>query len=106
MAVAGTRALVAVDDTVTEPDGTFGAHAGRLLVVDLATRTVVRTIDTGGQPDSVKVGPTGKYAVVAIESKRRWSQPRLAASGHGQLQDPPEPVVKTTASRQRQCLRA
>ena len=70
VAIAGTRALVAVDDTVTEPDGTFGAHAGRLLVVDLATRTVVRTINTGGQPDSVKVGPTGKYAVVAIENQR------------------------------------
>ena len=70
VAIAGSRALVAVDDTVTEGDGTFGPHAGRLLVVDLATRAVVRTINTGGQPDSVKVGPTGKFAVVAIENQR------------------------------------
>lgn len=70
VAVAGSRALVAVDDTVTEPDETFGPHAGRLLVVDLPTRTVVRTINTGGQPDSVKVSPTGQFAVVAIENQR------------------------------------
>jgi len=70
VSIAGSRALVAVDDTVTEDDLTFGSHAGRLLVVDLPTRTVVRTMDMGGQPDSVKVGPTGKFAVVAIENQR------------------------------------
>ncbi len=70
VAVVGTRALIAVDDTPIEADDTFGPHAGRLLVVDLPSRTVVRTIDTGGQPDSVKVSPSGRYAVVAIENQR------------------------------------
>jgi len=70
VAVKGTHALIAVDDTPTDPDGTFGPHAGRLLVVDLATRAVVRTLNTNGQPDSVKVSPNGAYAVVAIENQR------------------------------------
>jgi len=70
VAVFGRYALIAVDDTPIDPDNTFGPHAGRLLVVDIASRTVVRTIDMGGQPDSVKVAPSGKYAVVAIENQR------------------------------------
>lgn len=44
--------------------------SGELAVVDIATHTIVRTIDLGGQPDSVAVSPDGSYAVVAIENER------------------------------------
>ncbi|VUD52334.1 hypothetical protein TDB9533_01609 [Thalassocella blandensis] len=44
--------------------------SGELAVVDIATQTLVRSIDLGGQPDSVAVSPDGNYAVVAIENER------------------------------------
>jgi DNA-binding beta-propeller fold protein YncE len=62
----GSRyALVVVDDTtdLTRP-------AGHLAVVDLRTRTVVRTLDLGGQPDSIDIGPSGVFAAIAIENQR------------------------------------
>lgn len=65
VATVGALALVAVD---TSPD--FVNPAGNLLVVDVATQTIVRTIDLGGQPDSVAVSPDGRYAAVAIENQR------------------------------------
>ena len=58
-------ALVAVN---TSAD--FVTTAGDLLVIDLATRQVVRTIALGGQPDSVALAPSGRYAAVAIENER------------------------------------
>jgi DNA-binding beta-propeller fold protein YncE len=70
VAVVKGRALVAVDDTPLEADDTFGPHAGRLLVLNVATRVVERTFDLGGQPDSVKVGPDKRYAAIAIENQR------------------------------------
>jgi hypothetical protein len=70
VAVVKGHALVAVDDTPTEPDGTFGAHDGRLLVIDIGSRSVVRTFDLGGQPDSIKVTHNHQYAVIAIENQR------------------------------------
>lgn len=44
--------------------------SGFLAVVDLHSRTVVREIDLGGQPDSVRVSPNAKYIAVAIENER------------------------------------
>jgi len=44
--------------------------SGVLQVVDLDTRTVVRTLPLGGQPDAIAVAPSGKYAVIAIENER------------------------------------
>ncbi|MGY1747513.1 hypothetical protein [Blastococcus sp. SYSU D00695] len=61
----GRRALV-----VTDTSASSTAPSGALLVVDLRTRTVLRTLDLGGQPDSVAVGPDGRYAAVAIENQR------------------------------------
>lgn len=44
--------------------------SGTLDVVSIETQSVVRSIDLGGQPDSVAVSPDGQYAVVAIENER------------------------------------
>ncbi len=58
-------ALVAVN---TSTD--FINTSGELRVVDLGTRTVVRSISLGGQPDAIAVSPNGRYAAVAIENER------------------------------------
>ena len=44
--------------------------AGTLEVIDIASKTIVRSIDVGGQPDSVAVAPSGNYAAVVIENER------------------------------------
>jgi DNA-binding beta-propeller fold protein YncE len=58
-------ALVAVDtsDSFVDP-------SGHLAVIDVATRAIVATLDLGGQPDSLKVSPDGRYAAIAIENQR------------------------------------
>ncbi|MDG4822007.1 esterase-like activity of phytase family protein [Asanoa sp. WMMD1127] len=48
----------------------FVDTSGVLVVIDLATRKEVRTIALGGQPDSIAVAPSGKYATIAIENER------------------------------------
>ena len=59
------NALVAVN---TSTD--FVNVSGNLVVVDIATRTIVETIALGGQPDAIAVSPDGAYAAVAIENER------------------------------------
>ena len=44
--------------------------SGSLDVIDIASRSTIRSIDVGGQPDSVAVSPDGSYAVVVIENQR------------------------------------
>jgi hypothetical protein len=65
VAVAGDLALVGVN---TSPS--FVTPSGNLVVVDIDTRSVVRTIALSGQPDSVAVSPDGKYAAIVIENER------------------------------------
>ncbi len=65
VAVKSAHALVAVN---TSTD--FINVSGKLSIVEIATKTVVHSIDLGGQPDSVAVSPDGKYAVVVIENER------------------------------------
>lgn len=65
VAVAGNYALAAVD---TSAD--FVSPSGVLHIIDMATHAILRTIDLGGQPDSVAVSPDNKYAVIAIENQR------------------------------------
>ncbi|MBM7817633.1 DNA-binding beta-propeller fold protein YncE [Cellulosimicrobium cellulans] len=65
VAIVGGYVLVVVDTSVS-----FTEPSGRLDVVDLATRERVRSLDLGGQPDSVAVTPDGTHAVVAIENQR------------------------------------
>lgn len=65
VAVVGAYALVGLN---TSAD--FVNVDGELVVVDIASRTVVTSINLGGQPDSVAVSPDGAYAAVVIENER------------------------------------
>jgi len=65
VAVSGQYALAAVN---TSPN--FVAPSGNLQVIDIATRSLVKSFDLGGQPDSVAVSPDGRYAAVVIENER------------------------------------
>ncbi|MDF2808079.1 MAG: peptidase, partial [Cellulosimicrobium sp.] len=65
VAIVGGYVLVVVDTSVS-----FTEPSGRLDVVDLATRERVRSLELGGQPDSIAVTPDGAHAVVAIENQR------------------------------------
>jgi len=65
VAVVRDYAVVAVN---TSED--FVNVGGELVVIDLATRTVVRRIDLGGQPDSVAVSRNNRYIAIAIENER------------------------------------
>jgi len=44
--------------------------SGKLVVVDVATRTIVQEIALDGQPDSIKVSPDDRYVAIAIENER------------------------------------
>jgi hypothetical protein len=48
----------------------FLQTSGDLVVIDVATRQIVRTLPLGGQPDAIAISPNGKYAVIAIENER------------------------------------
>jgi len=67
VAVAGRYALVAVN---TSPKGNYIDVSGVLNIVDIASQSVVHSIDLGGQPDSIAVSPDGQYAAVVIENER------------------------------------
>ena len=63
--LANKYALVAVNTSAN-----FVNTSGKLVIVDIATRTIVGSVDLGGQPDSVKISPDGKYVAIAIENER------------------------------------
>lgn len=63
--VLGGNALVAVNTSAN-----FVNTSGKLVVVDIATRTAVAEIALPGQPDSVAVSKDGKYVAVVIENER------------------------------------
>ncbi|HCW88930.1 MAG TPA: alkaline phosphatase, partial [Marinobacter sp.] len=65
VAVKGRYALVGVNTSASLAD-----PSGKLAVVDIASRTLVTTIDLNGQPDSVAVSPDKAYAAIAIENER------------------------------------
>ncbi len=65
VAITGPYALAGVN---TSED--FVNTSGHLSVIHIPTMTVVRTIDLGGQPDSVAVSKSGRFAAVAIENER------------------------------------
>lgn len=65
VAVVGPYALVAVN---TSPS--FVAPSGKLVVINIATRSTVTELDLGGQPDSVAVSKDGRYAAIAMENER------------------------------------
>ncbi|GAA4429039.1 esterase-like activity of phytase family protein [Actinokineospora soli] len=63
--ILGGLALVAVNtsESYTNP-------LGALVVVDLASRSVVARHELGGQPDSIDVSPDGRFAAIAVENER------------------------------------
>ncbi|WP_421742560.1 esterase-like activity of phytase family protein [Cellulomonas sp.] len=65
VAVVGGYVLVVVDTSES-----FTNPSGLLAVVDLATHALVRTIDLGGQPDSIALTPDKAHAAIAIENQR------------------------------------
>ncbi|GAA4691106.1 hypothetical protein APR04_005885 [Promicromonospora umidemergens] len=83
VAVVGKYVLVVVDSSTS-----FTAPSGRLDVVDLATRTRVRSIDLGGQPDSIAVTQDGAHAVIAMENQR--DEDVLADTDAGEEGDLPQ----------------
>lgn len=65
VAVHGGYVLVVVNTSVG-----FTNPSGRLDVIRLRDRQRVRSLDLGGQPDSIAVSPDGTFAAVAIENER------------------------------------
>lgn len=66
VAVLGENlALVAVNTSES-----FVEPSGHLAVVDVASQQVVAELPLGGQPDSVAIGPSGRFAAVVIENER------------------------------------
>lgn len=65
VAVVGTYVLVVVNTSES-----FTKPSGRLDVVRLSDAKRVRSIDLGGQPDSIDVDASGKRGIVAIENER------------------------------------
>ena len=61
----GHWALVAVDTSASFTDPT-----GELVVVDLANGVAMRTIQLGGQPDSIAVSGDGRHAAIILENQR------------------------------------
>jgi len=48
----------------------FTHPSGKLVVIDARTRAITKSLELGGQPDSVAVAPSGRYVAVAIENER------------------------------------
>lgn len=65
VAVRGLWALVAVNTSTS-----YDSPSGELAVVNVVTRRIVRRISLAGQPDSVAIAPSGRYAAVVIENER------------------------------------
>ncbi|WP_238007394.1 esterase-like activity of phytase family protein [Dactylosporangium sp. AC04546] len=63
--VRGDYALVVVDTSES-----FTNPSGVLHVVRIKDRKVVRTLDLGGQPDSIALSKGKQYAAIAIENER------------------------------------
>lgn len=66
VAAHGEFVLVVVDTT----GGDFANPSGRVDIVRVADRTRVRSIDLGGQPDSIAISPDGSFAAIAMENQR------------------------------------
>lgn len=65
VAVVGSKALVALNTSES-----FVEPSGKLVVVDLATKSVEAACELGGQPDSVARNLAGDRVAVAIENER------------------------------------
>ena len=65
-----------------------GVRKGRLDVIELASKKVVKSFDLGGQPDSIAVSSDDKYAAIAIENQR--NEAIKADGGVGKKGDLPQ----------------
>lgn len=65
VAVHGDHVLVVVNTSAS-----FTEPSGELQVWRLADRTLVRSFDLGGQPDSIALDGTGTHGAIAIENER------------------------------------
>ncbi len=63
--IVGGNIFAAVDTSES-----FTAPSGKLVTIDLATRTVTAECDLGGQPDSVAKAKDGSFLAIAIENQR------------------------------------
>ncbi|WP_395245368.1 esterase-like activity of phytase family protein [Agromyces sp. MMS24-K17] len=66
VAAYGDFVLVVIDET----GGDFVNPKGRLDVLRASDRSVVRSIDLGGQPDSIAISKDGRFAAIAMENQR------------------------------------
>ncbi|GAB3674254.1 esterase-like activity of phytase family protein [Actinocorallia lasiicapitis] len=65
VAVVGGYALAVIDSSTS-----FTAPSGRVDIIRISDRTVVRSIDLGGQPDSIALSKDKKFAAIAMENQR------------------------------------
>jgi hypothetical protein len=66
VALLGDRfALVAVNTSES-----LRSPSGHLAVVELQSRAIVAELPLGGQPDSVSISPSQRFAAIAIENQR------------------------------------
>lgn len=63
--IFGTNAFVAVN---TSPD--FVTPSGKMVTIDLVSRSITAECDLGGQPDSVAAAKDGSFLAIAIENER------------------------------------
>ncbi|GFG52341.1 alkaline phosphatase [Mycolicibacterium agri] len=89
VAAIGEYVLVVVDTT----GGDFPHPSGRVDVVRVADRTRVRSIDLGGQPDSIAISPDGAFAAIAMENQRD-EEATPPGGDEGDLPQPPTGFVQ------------
>ena len=89
VAAVGEFVLVVVDTT----GGDYAKPSGRVDVVRVADRQRVRSIDLGGQPDSIAVSKDGSFAAIAMENQRdeEFTPP---GKEEGDLPQPPTGFVQ------------
>ena len=54
----------------TDTSESFSDPSGELVIIDIATQTIVHRMDLGGQPDSVAVSPNNRFIAVVMENQR------------------------------------
>ncbi|CAJ1960282.1 unnamed protein product [Cylindrotheca closterium] len=75
VAVGGAATSVAIKDKyvvvgVSTTNGNFTYPSGNIAVVDIDSKTIIHTMDLGGQPDSLSISPDKNNIAVAIENER------------------------------------
>ena len=72
--VGGEPTSVAIHDgyavAAVNTSSSFTNPSGKVVVIDMWDYKVVKEIALAGQPDSIAISPSGKFAAVAIENER------------------------------------